>query len=232
MVTDRKAPTTRKSRTSRDAKQRVKTAKGRKGSSTRWIERQLNDPYVREAQRMGYRSRAAFKLKEMDEKLKLIKKGMTVLDLGAAPGGWSQIAVERGAGKVVALDLLPMDPINDVTFLQMDFMNDDAPEALIAAIGEGVDVVLSDMAPNTTGHRNTDHLRIMMLAEAAHDFATQVLKPGGAFLTKMFQGGTQQELLLRLKADFTTVRHIKPPSSRQESAEQYVVATGFRGHKS
>lgn len=212
----------------RDAGKRVKTAKGRTVSSQRWLERQLNDPYVREAQRVGYRSRAAFKLKEIDEKLNLIRRGMTVVDLGAAPGGWCQIAMEKGAAHVIALDLLPMEPVPGVTFLQMDFMDDDAPEALVAAIGGGADVVLTDMAPNTTGHRGTDHLRIMALAEAAYEFAAQVLKPGGAFIAKVFQGGTENELLQRLKKDFSTVRHVKPPASRKDSAEQFVVATGFR----
>lgn len=212
----------------RDAGKRVKTAKGRTVSSQRWLERQLNDPYVREAQRVGYRSRAAFKLKEIDEKLNLIRRGMTVVDLGAAPGGWCQVAMEKGATHVIALDLLPMEPVPGVTFLQMDFMDDDAPEALVAAIGGGADVVLTDMAPNTTGHRGTDHLRIMALAEAAYEFAAQVLKPGGAFIAKVFQGGTENELLQRLKKDFSTVRHVKPPASRKDSAEQFVVATGFR----
>ncbi len=208
---------------------RVKTGKGRKTSSTLWLKRQLNDPYVHEAKRLGYRSRAAFKLKEIDEKMDLIKRGMVIVDLGAAPGGWSQVAMEKGAKKVIALDLLPMDPVPGVTFLQMDFMNDDAPEALIAAIGEGADLVLSDLAPNTTGHKSTDHLRIMALVEMAHEFATQILKPGGTFVAKVFQGGAQHELLALMKKDFTNVKHIKPPASRKESSEQYVVATGFRG---
>jgi 23S rRNA (uridine2552-2'-O)-methyltransferase len=212
----------------RGSAERVKTAKRRKSSSTRWLERQLNDPYVREAKSQGYRSRAAFKLIEIDDRAGLIKRGMTVLDLGAAPGGWSQVAMERGAEKVVALDLLPMDEIPGVTFLQMDFMDEDAPEALVTAIGGGVDIVLSDMAPNTTGHQQTDHLRIMALVDAAYDFATQVLKPGGTFVSKVFQGGAQSEVLTLMKKDFVKVRHIKPPASRKESAEQYVVATGFR----
>lgn len=216
-------------RSARDPKQRVRTAKKRSVSSTIWLERQLNDPYVRQAKMEGYRSRAAYKLKELDEKLGLIKAGMSVIDLGAAPGGWSQVAAEKKAGKIIALDLLPMEPMPGVTFLKMDFMEDDAPEALITALGGGADIVLSDMAPNTTGHRQTDHLRIMMLAEAAYEFAAGVLKPGGAFVTKVFQGGAQSELLLRLKKDFEKVRHIKPPASRKESSEQYVVATGFRG---
>lgn len=223
-----KDPDKKKKRTKRPAASRVKTAKGRKTSSTLWLKRQLNDPYVHEAQRLGYRSRAAFKLKEIDEKLDLIKKGTVIVDLGAAPGGWSQVAVEKGAEKVIALDLLAMDPVPGVTFLQMDFMNDDAPEALVAAIGEGADLVLSDMAPNTTGHKSTDHIRIMALVEAAYEFATQILKPGGAFVAKVLQGGAQQEVLALMKKDFTSVKHIKPPASRKDSSEQYVVATGFR----
>lgn len=215
-------------RTARDASVRVKTAEKRSNSSTRWLQRQLNDPYVHEAQRLGYRARSAFKLIELDDKMKFIKKGCTVVDLGAAPGGWSQVALERGASKVIGLDLLPIDPLPGVTFLQMDFMNDDAPEALIMAMGSGADVVLSDMAPNTMGHRQTDHLRIMALVEAAYEFATQVLKPGGTFVSKIFQGGAQGDLLAMMKNDFATVKHIKPPASRKESAEQYVVATGFR----
>ena len=224
-----KRPHTSGRRTARDASVRVKTAKGRKTSSTLWLKRQLNDPYVREAERLGYRSRAAFKLKDIDDKLGLIKRGMTVIDLGAAPGGWSQIAVERGASAVVGLDLLPIDPVPGVTFLQMDFMADDAPEALVAVIGTGADLVLSDMSPNTTGHAATDHTRIMGLVEAAYDFAIQILKKDGAFVAKVFKGGTENELLTMMKRDFAKVKHVKPPSSRKESAEQYVVATGFRG---
>lgn len=208
---------------------RVKNRQSRSVSSNRWLERHLNDPYVRAAEKEGYRSRAAFKLTEIDDKVHVLKPGAVVLDLGAAPGGWSQVAVQRKAGKVVALDILPMAEIPGVHFLQMDFMNDDAPEALIAAIGEGADVVLSDMAPNTTGHKATDHLRIMMLAEAAYEFASQVLKPGGAFIAKVFQGGAQGDFLMQLKRDFETVKHIKPGASRKESAEQFVVAIGFRG---
>lgn len=209
--------------------QRVKTARRRKTSSTRWLQRQLNDPYVQEAERLGYRSRAAFKLLEMDEKLDLLKPDQVVVDLGAAPGGWCQVALEKGAGKVIALDLLAMEEVPGVTFLQMDFMDDDAPEALIAAIGGGADLVLSDMAPNTIGHKSTDHLRIMMLVEAAYEFATQVLKPGGTFIAKVFQGGAESDLLAQMKKDFTKVKHIKPPASRKESSEQYVVAQGFKG---
>lgn len=189
----------------------------------------MNDPYVKEAQDRGYRSRAAFKLSELDDKLGLIKKGMAVVDLGAAPGGWSQIAVERGATKVIALDLLPIDPLPGVTTLQMDFMADDTPEALINMIGSGVDIVMSDMAPNTTGHHGTDHLRIMTLVEAAYEFATQVLKPGGAFIAKVFEGGAQNEMQAELKRAFKTVKHIKPPASRSDSSEMYVVAVEYRG---
>jgi 23S rRNA (uridine2552-2'-O)-methyltransferase len=221
----------KKKPTKRDASVRVKTAKGRKNASTRWLKRQLNDPYVREAQRLGYRSRAAFKLKEIDEKAGIFKDGMVVVDLGAAPGGWSQVAMERGASKVVALDLLPVDEMPGVTFLEMDFMDNDAPEALNNLLGGGADLVLSDMAPNTTGHKNTDHIRIMGLVETAYDFATQVLKPGGGFVAKVFQGGAQNEILTLIKKDFSSVKHIKPPASRKESSEQYLVATGFRGNK-
>lgn len=196
-------------------------------SSRRWLERQLNDPYVAEAQRLGYRSRAAFKLIEMDQQAGLIKPGMVVIDLGAAPGGWTQVAVNKKA-QVIALDILPMEPIAGSTFLQMDFMDEDAPEALIAAMAGPADLVLSDMAPNTMGHKRTDHLRIMGLIELAYDFAIQVLKPGGTFVAKVFQGGTQGDLLAQMKKDFTTVKHIKPPASRKESAEQYVIASGFR----
>ena len=218
--------------TAREKTKRVKTAKRRKSSSTRWLQRQLNDPYVSEAKRLGYRSRAAFKLLEIDEKTAILKPGMSVIDLGAAPGGWCQVAVEKGAEKVVGLDLLEMETMAGVTFLQMDFMDDDAPEALINAIGGGVDLVLSDMAANTTGHKQTDHLRIMALAEAAYEFACEVLRPEGSFVAKVFQGGAQHELLAQMKRDFKTVKHIKPPASRKESAEQYVIAQGFRAPES
>ncbi|MCB9988191.1 MAG: RlmE family RNA methyltransferase [Rhodospirillales bacterium] len=213
------------------AKTRVKTAKGRKTSSKRWLERQLNDPYVREAERQGLRSRAAFKIMEMDDKLDMFKSGQVVIDLGAAPGGWSQYAADKGC-KVVAIDLLPMDELAGVTFFQMDFTDDDAPETLIRATGEGVDIVMSDMAPNTIGHKQTDHIRIMALVEMAYDFATQVLKPDGTFVAKVFQGGAENTLLAQMKKDFKTVRHIKPPASRKESSEQYVVATGYRAETS
>lgn len=202
--------------------------KSLKLSSRRWLQRQLNDPYVLEAQKAGFRSRAAFKLIEMDEQLHLIRPGMNVIDLGAAPGGWSQVAAAKGA-HVVGLDLLPIDPLPGIAFLQMDFMNDDAPEALVTTLDGPADLVMSDMAPNTTGHQSTDHIRIMGLVEAAYDFALEVLRPGGSFVAKVFQGGTQAELLARMKRDFKSVKHIKPKASRKESAEQYVVATGFKG---
>ncbi|MDH5723429.1 MAG: RlmE family RNA methyltransferase [Alphaproteobacteria bacterium] len=210
-------------------KTKVRTAKGRKISSTRWLKRQLNDPYVAEAEKHGYRGRAAFKLKEIDEKLGLLKQGMTVIDLGAAPGGWCQIAAQKKC-RIIAMDLLEIEPLPEVDFVQMDFMEDSAPDKLKAMLGKGklADVVLSDMAPNTTGHKQTDHLRIMAVVEAAYHFAIEVLKPDGAFVAKVFQGGAQDTLLKEMKKDFKTVKHIKPPASRKESAEQYLVAQGFR----
>ena len=210
------------------AKSRVKTARGRKTSSKRWLERQLNDPYVTKAKAAGYASRAAYKLIEMDEKLKLLKPGMKVVDLGAAPGGWSQVAAEKKCAKIVAIDLLDMGEIPGVDFIVMDFMDDAAPDKLKDMLEGEADLVLSDMAPNTTGHKQTDHIRIMAVVEAAYDFATEVLKPGGAFVAKVFQGGAERDLLARMKQDFKTVKHIKPPASRQESSEQHVVAQGFR----
>lgn len=211
------------------AMKKIKTAKGRKISSIKWIERQLTDPYVARAKKDGYRSRAAYKIKEIDEKVHLLKKGQVVVDLGAAPGGWCQVAVEKGCKHVVAIDLLEMDEIPGVTFFQMDFMDDDAPDVLLNALGgEQADVVMSDIAHNTVGHRNTDHNKIMALVEAGYDFAIEILKPNGAFVAKVFQGGTEGELLARMKKDFKSVKHIKPPSSRKESPETYVVATGFR----
>lgn len=208
---------------------KIKTAKGRKISSIKWIERQLTDPYVQKAKKEGYRSRAAYKIMEIDEKAHILKKGQVVVDLGAAPGGWCQVAMQKGCKHVVAIDLLPFDELPGVTFFQMDFMDDDAPDALIGALGgEQADVVLSDIAHNTVGHRNTDHNKIMALVEAAYDFAIEVLKPNGAFVAKVFQGGTEGELLARMKKDFKTVKHIKPPASRKESPETYVVAQGFR----
>lgn len=210
---------------------RLRTAEGRSTASQRWLTRQLNDPYVRAAKERGFRSRAAFKLLEMDERLKLLKPGMRVVDLGAAPGGWTQVAVEKvgTAGQVVAIDILPMDPVRGATVLQGDFQEQEAEDRTIAAMGGRADVVLSDMAPNTTGHQATDHLRIMALAEIALDFACRVLAPGGAFVAKVLQGGTEKAMLDALKRDFATVRHVKPPASRKDSAEMYVLATGFRG---
>ena len=214
--------------------QRLKSARGRTASSQRWLERQLNDPYVAAARREGYRSRAAFKLIEIDDKHRFLKPGGRVVDLGAAPGGWSQVAARRtkadeGRGQVVAIDYLPFDPIPGVTILELDFMDEAAPGRLEAALRDGrADVVLSDMAAPTTGHAKTDHLRIIGLAEAALAFALEVLEPGGTFLAKVFQGGSERELLARLKQSFATVRHIKPPASRADSAELYVLATGFR----
>jgi 23S rRNA (uridine2552-2'-O)-methyltransferase len=212
----------------------VKTGGKRKLSSKLWLERQLNDPYVSRAKREGLRSRAAFKLTEIDDKYHLLKPGMSVVDLGAAPGGWSQVAAKRvgaadGKGKVVAIDLLEMPEIVGVTFAQLDFMADDAPEKLTAMLGGRADVVMSDMAANTTGHRKTDQLRIVGLVEVAAAFACDVLKPGGTFLAKVFQSGADAELLAQLKRDFATVRHVKPAASRQDSSERYVLATGFRG---
>ena len=215
-------------RTARDPSQQVKSAKGRKNSSTAWLKRQLNDPYVREAERLGYRSRAAFKLLELNEKLNFLRSDTLVIDLGSAPGGWTQVAQQKGA-QVIALDLLPMDPVPETTFIQMDFSDDDAPDKLLAAMnGRQADAVLSDIAPNTTGHKATDHLRIIALAEMAYDFAAQVLAPGGTFVCKVFQGGAQDSLLKQLKADFKTVKHIKPPASRKDSSELYVVGLGFK----
>ncbi|WP_426425550.1 RlmE family RNA methyltransferase [Bradyrhizobium genosp. A] len=215
-------------------KTKVKTGGKRKLSSKLWLERQLNDPYVAKAKAAGYRSRAAFKLLEIDDKFRLLKPGMTVFDLGAAPGGWSQIAAKRvgsvdGKGKVVAIDLLEMPEIPGVDFAQLDFMDNDAPDRLTAMLGGGADVVMSDMAANTTGHRKTDQLRIVGLVETAAAFACDVLKPGGAFLAKTFQSGADADLLAQLKRDFATVRHVKPAASRQDSSERYVLATGFRG---
>ncbi len=213
----------------RRLKQRVR-AKGRTASSQRWLERQINDPYVARARREGFRSRAAYKLAEIDDKHRLLKPGARVVDLGAAPGGWSQVAAQRvgAAGRVVAVDILDMAPVPGVEFMQLDFLHPTAPERLEMALGGPADVVLSDMSPKATGHRQTDHLKIMGLVEAAADFARRVLRPGGAFLAKVLRGGTERALLEALKRDFTTVRHVKPPASRTDSAESYVLATGFR----
>jgi 23S rRNA (uridine2552-2'-O)-methyltransferase len=212
----------------------VKTGGKRKLSSKLWLERQLNDPYVAQAKREGLRSRAAFKLIEIDDKYHFLKPGMSVIDLGAAPGGWSQIAAKRvgavnGKGRVVAIDLLEMPEIAGVSFAQLDFLAEDAPEKLLEMMGGRADVVLSDMAANTTGHRKTDQLRILGLVESATAFACEVLNPGGTLLAKVFQSGADAELLAQLKRDFTTVRHVKPASSRQDSSERYVLAMGFRG---
>ena len=214
--------------------QRVKTAKGRPIGSSEWLRRQLNDPYVQEAKQRGYRSRAAFKLIEIDEKAHLLKPGQRVVDLGAAPGGWTQVAVERvkaqgGQGRVVGADIAEMGAIPGATILHLDFLSDRAPDAVRAALDGPVDVVLSDMAPSTTGHPETDHLRIMNLAETALEFAREVLRPGGAFVAKIFQGGTENALQDELRRSFATVRRIKPPASRSDSAEFYFVATGFKG---
>lgn len=213
---------------------RVKTARGRKLSSTRWLERQLNDPYVAAAREQGWRSRAAFKLLEIDNKHKLLAPGMRVVDLGAAPGGWTQVAVDRvkateGKGQVVAIDISEMEAVAGADVLHLDFMDDTAPDRLKALLRDGgADVVLSDMAAPVTGHQTTDHLRIMALAEAAAYFAMEVLSPGGVFLCKVFQGGTERALLDVLKRRFKIVRHIKPPASRADSSELYVLAMGFR----
>ena len=208
---------------------RLRTAKGRPTASQLWLVRQLNDPYVQAAKAQGLRSRAAFKLMELDDRFKLIRKGMRVVDLGAAPGGWTQVAVQRGAAKVVGVDLLAMDPVPGAHILLGDFTAEDMPARLEVLLDGEADLVVSDMAPNTTGHNATDHLRIMGLAEMALDFALTVLAPGGSFVTKVFQGGSEKAMLARLKAHFSTVRHAKPPASRKESSELYVVATGFKG---
>ena len=216
---------------------RVKTARGRKTSSTRWLKRQLNDPYVTEAGRLGYRSRAAFKLAELDDRFDFLKPGQRIVDLGAAPGGWSQVAVERvnalgdrggKVGRVVGIDLLEMEAVAGADLLQGNFLDDDALARLLAVLDGPADIVLSDMAAQATGHTATDHLRIMGLLEAAVDFAAGVLAPGGAFIGKVLKGGTENQLLAGLKRDFRTVRHAKPPASRDNSAESYVVAQGFR----
>ncbi len=210
---------------------RVKTAKQRSASSAHWLTRQLNDPYVAAAKEAGYRSRAAFKLLQLDAQFKLLRNGMRVVDLGAAPGGWSQVvAAKIGAkGKLIALDILPMEPIKGATVLHLDFMDAAAPARLYNALEGKADLVLSDMAPSTTGHSGTDHIRIIALVEAAAEFAMEVLAPGGAFVCKMFQGGAEKELLTQLKKNFTKVKHAKPAASRTESSETYLVAMGFSG---
>jgi 23S rRNA (uridine2552-2'-O)-methyltransferase len=218
----------------RRATVRVKTAKGRTTSSQRWLQRQLNDPYVAEAKKRGYRSRAAFKLLQIDDQFHFLKVGARVVDLGAAPGGWTQVAVERvkperGKGIVIGIDITPVEPVAGATVLAKDFYDEDAPAVLTALLAGPADVVLSDMAAAAIGDTQTDHMRIMGLAETAHDFARQVLKPGGTFVAKVLRGGTERTLLDRLKRDFAKVRHVKPEASRADSAEMYVVGTGFRG---
>ena len=214
---------------------RVRTAKGRKLASTRWLQRQLNDPYIEEAKRRGYRSRAAFKLAEIDDRYGVLRPGMTVVDLGAAPGGWSQVAAQRvrvmaGEGRVIAVDLAAMEPISGVTQLALDLTEPDAPDRIQEALGgKKADAVLSDMHAPATGHKATDHLRIMGLVEAALDLAEAVLAPKGTFLCKVLQGGASRDLVARLNRSFAKVRHVKPKASRAESAEMYVLATGFRG---
>jgi 23S rRNA (uridine2552-2'-O)-methyltransferase len=221
--------------TGRPFKARLRSAKRRSLSSKLWLERQLNDPYVARAKREGYRSRAAFKLVEIDDRYRIFAPGARVVDLGAAPGGWSQIAANRvrapsGAGRVIAIDLLEMEPMAGVEFARLDFLDPETPAELKGMLDGLADVVLSDMAANATGHRRTDHFKIMALAEAAVDFAREVLSPGGVILCKVLQGGTEAGLLSSLKRDFSSVRHVKPAASRTESAELYLLATGFRQH--
>lgn len=224
-----------KGRADTGLKVKVKTARGRTASSVRWLQRQLNDPYVVKARKEGWRSRAAFKLIEIDEKFHILKPGNRVVDLGAAPGGWCQVAAKKtgstpGNPLIVGIDYLEMDSVPGVTLFQKDFLDEDAPDALMAALGgQPPDVVLSDMAAPTTGHHKTDHLRTTYLCEVAAAFAVDVLRPGGAFVAKVFRGGTENELLATLKQNFAQVFHFKPPSSRQESVEMYVVAKGFKG---
>ncbi|MEZ5890763.1 MAG: RlmE family RNA methyltransferase [Xanthobacteraceae bacterium] len=220
-------------RNTRPLKTRVKGGRGRTPAQKRWLERQLNDPYVARAKREGWRSRAAYKLIELDDKYRLLRPGARVVDLGAAPGGWSQVAAKRvgaaeGRGRVIAIDLLDMPPIPGVDVLKLDFLDPEAPGRLKAMLGGEADLVLSDMAANATGHRQADHLRIMALAEAAAAFACEVLRPGGGFLCKVLRGGTEGALLAALKRDFAQVRHVKPAASRSDSAELYLLATGFR----
>jgi len=215
----------------RDLTVRVKTARKRSTSSTRWLQRQLNDPYVAAARREGYRSRAAYKLLEIDDQHHLLRKGARVLDLGATPGGWTQVCVARtGAGKVLAVDINEMDAVVGAQFMQIDFLSPEAPERIRTALGGDVDIVLSDMASPATGHRMTDHARIIALCDLAYEFACEVLAPGGAFCAKVLQGGTEAKLLIRMKQMFTRVQHVKPKASRADSKEIYVLATGFRGN--
>jgi 23S rRNA (uridine2552-2'-O)-methyltransferase len=229
-VTPKKPPTD----ATRQVHTKVKSAKGRKISSTRWLQRQLNDPYVTRAKTEGYRSRAAFKLLELDDKFKFLKPGHHVVDLGAAPGGWTQVAVERvkagqsRGGKVVGIDISEMDQITHATIMIQDFLSDDAPEKLKEALGGKANVVLSDMAAPSCGHQQTDHIRIMGLCEAAFDFASEILAPEGVFVAKILRGGTELQLLKSIKQHFTTVKHVKPAASRADSSEMYVVAIGFK----
>ncbi|MEM9601097.1 MAG: RlmE family RNA methyltransferase [Pseudomonadota bacterium] len=211
---------------------KVKTARGRKLSSKLWIERQINDPYVQKARELGYRSRAAFKLEELDDKFGLIGPESLIVDLGCAPGGWMQAAFKRGAKRIVGIDILPVEPVPNAEILHFDFMADDAPDRLKAHLDRAPDLVMSDLAANTTGHKQTDHLKTVALVEAAAEFAMDVLKPGGHFVTKVFQGGTEERLLKRLKDEFEFVRHAKPASSRKGSPEIYLVAKGFVGRDS
>ena len=215
---------------------RVKKKRGLTSSSRRWLERQLNDPYVRRSKADGYRSRAAYKLTEIDDRYKILKPGLRIVDLGTAPGGWCQVSVERTtlggvAPNVVGIDYLPVDPIPGTILLELDFLDETAPQKLLDALGGDPDIVLSDMAAPTTGHRRTDHLRTMHLCEVAADFAIRTLRPGGHFLTKTFQGGTEGELLAMLKRNFTSVHHVKPPASRDGSVELFLLAKGFRGRR-
>ncbi|MGY6569853.1 MAG: RlmE family RNA methyltransferase [Salinarimonas sp.] len=232
----------KKSNPPRALKVKLKKARGRTPSQQRWLQRQLNDPYVLRAKREGYRSRAAFKLLELDEKFKFLKPGQRIVDLGAAPGGWSQVAArkigivdeggverEKARGKIVGIDLLPIEPMPGAEFVQMDFLDDDAPARLVSLLGGPADVVMSDMAANATGHKKTDHLRIMGLAETGAEFARSVLAQGGTYIAKVLRGGTEGALLADLKRDFANVRHYKPPSSRSDSAELFVIAMGYRG---
>lgn len=215
----------------RQLRERLRTARSRSLSSQRWLERQLNDPYVAAARQQGYRSRAAWKLQQMDDRHRLVPQGGRVVDLGAAPGGWTQVVLERAGpgGRVLAVDINEMEPLAGAEVMQLDFTAEGADEIVKARLDGPVDLVLSDMAQPATGHRQTDHIRIMLLCEMALDFALDVLKPGGAFVAKVLKGGTENELLRRMKRHFTTVRHAKPDASRKDSAEAYVIATGFKG---
>lgn len=218
------------SRSGKDPHERLRTAKKRTASSSRWLTRQINDPYVKQARAEGWRSRAAFKLIDLDEKFSLLRNAKRVVDLGIAPGGWSQVLRKKApTAKVVGIDLLPTEPIEGVTIFEMDFMADEAPAALQGALDGPPDLVICDMAANTVGHKQTDHLRTMGLVETAVDFAVTTLAPGGAFVAKVFAGGTDAELLTILKKNFTSVKHAKPPSSRKDSSEWYVIAQGFKG---